>query len=99
MVTWPGLPSLLSIYTGAFDGCGAADAAEVGTLLCDFVQRPDTQGAVIVPPTLHVGKMVMGTKALDFDRDSPCFLGRLSGNATCTQYLLHGQRCYKDQMG
>ena len=31
-------------------------------------------------------------QALDFDRDSPCFLGRLSGNATCTQYLLHGQR-------
>ncbi|CAL1156790.1 unnamed protein product [Cladocopium goreaui] len=35
---------------------------------------------------------VISSNALDFDRDSPCFLGRLSGNATCTQYLLHGQR-------
>ena len=43
----------------------------------------------------HSKSPVTGAKrrqALDFDRDSPCFLGRLSGNATCTQYLLHGQR-------
>lgn len=43
----------------------------------------------------HGKSPVTGAKrrqALDFDRDSPCFLGRLSGNATCTQYLLHGQR-------
>lgn len=32
------------------------------------------------------------SEGLDFDRESPCFLGRLSGNAMCTHYLLHGQR-------
>mmetsp|Transcript_51239 Transcript_51239/g.120136 ORF Transcript_51239/g.120136 Transcript_51239/m.120136 type:complete len:385 (-) Transcript_51239:206-1360(-) len=35
---------------------------------------------------------VISANALDFDRESPCFLGRLAGNAMCTQYLLHGQR-------
>ncbi|CAE7433852.1 Tulp2 [Symbiodinium natans] len=35
---------------------------------------------------------VISANALDFDRESPCFLGRLTGNAMCTQYLLHGQR-------
>eukprot|EP00913_Durusdinium_trenchii_P003602 g3333.t1 len=35
---------------------------------------------------------VLSSNGLDFDRESPCFLGRLSGNAMCTHYLLHGQR-------
>ncbi|CAJ1361245.1 unnamed protein product [Effrenium voratum] len=35
---------------------------------------------------------VLSSNDLDFDRASPCFLGRLSGNVMCTQYLLHGQR-------
>lgn len=35
---------------------------------------------------------VISSNGLDFDRESMCFLGRLSGNAVCTHYLLHGQR-------
>ena len=105
------------------DRSRAADAANIGAVLCAFLQccpacswhcknhrvsqfsktkplqNTPCQGAnkhkAANPEEKKQKKRQHNTKKtedLDFDRASPCFLGRLSGNVMCTQYLLHGQR-------